>query len=75
MPDERNSGGFLILLYRLFEELRLRDISEISAHLRRSTGLNKKTLKLFPSAGCLHTIENFMNTGEAYDYMESPIPT
>ena len=27
MPDERNSGGFLILLYRLFEELRRREIA------------------------------------------------
>lgn len=75
MPDERNSGGFLILLYRLFEELRRRNISGISAHLRRSNGLNWKILKLFPTARYLHTIENFMNTGEAYDYIESPIPT
>ena len=75
MPDERNSGGFLMLLYRLFEELRRRDIFEISAHLRQSNGLNRKILKLFPTARYLHTIENFMNTGEAYDYMESPIPT
>ena len=75
MPDERNSGGFLILLYKLFEELRKRNISRISAHLRQSNGLNTKILKLFPTAKYFYTIENFMNTGEAYDYMESPIPT
>jgi len=75
MPDERNSGGFLILLYRLFEELRRRGVSEISGHLRQSNGFNRKIQKLFPDVRYLHTVENFMNTGETYDYMESPVPT
>ena len=42
----------------------------LSEHLRKKQGFSEVIQKIFPSARKLRTIPNWLNSGEAFDYLE-----
>lgn len=70
MPGERLSNGFVLLLSAMFEEAKNRGINKFSLHARKSNGLSRTVLRLFPSAKCYRTIKFRDYSDELFDYIE-----
>ncbi len=70
MPGKRKVFGIFKLLDAIFEEAGKRGLNKFSMHARKSNGLSNFILKVFPTAKCLRTIENWYGWGEPFDYIE-----
>lgn len=71
LPGHRQFAGFMGLVTGLCDEARRRGESRIAMHVRTCNGLNRLTRKLFPQSRSLRRIENWFDSGEAFDYIEA----
>lgn len=74
LPEYRHRGDALDFLLFLTHELsqghELGDEIKVSMHIRSSYGFGETILRIFPTAACLRRVDNWMGTGESYDYIE-----
>jgi hypothetical protein len=70
LPGKRQAFGIMKLINALIEEASKRGLNKFSMHVRKSNGLSRIILRLFPSTVCLRTIDNWYNFGEPFDYIE-----
>jgi hypothetical protein len=72
LPEQRTVNGVLHLLRRLCRETEKRGYKKISMHARVSNGFSKFIQKVFPESRCLRRIQNWYDSGESFDYIETP---
>lgn len=70
LPGTRRAFGILKLLYARIEEAWRRCVGKFSMHARKTNGLSRIILRVFPKTICLRTVDNWYNYGEPFDYIE-----
>ena len=73
LPEYKGGKLSLMLMRKIIIEAKAKNFSNFSMHIRKDTGFSGMVQKVFEKSQLLRTINNWMGTGEKFDYLEIEI--
>lgn len=71
LPEQRRTGNATRLFERMALEAPERGFTRLSMHARKRNGMDEMIRKLFPENRFVRTVENWLDTGESFEYIET----
>lgn len=72
-PRQRKRGAATRLFRLMALEAGKKGYAKLSMHARKTNRMDERIRKLFPGAHFLRTIENWFDTGEPFEYIETTL--
>ena len=73
LPGRRQTVGLKSLMAGVCREAGARGFDRLSAHVRTTTGLSRVMQRVMMGCCCLRRLDNWYDSGESFDYLESMI--